>query len=658
MRAQDHSLAGAGRRVAVAASVVVLLLGSCAGPAGSPGPDPSAAIERAEKALPLAELWDSRFREAVAKPVGHELLGADAFGAFVAEDPARGRHLDMAAGMGYPDVIAAGRVTYDNGAVLTTAALGGKALAETAMLVIGSLPSTEGLPNPPEVVFIARPVFEKGALVRVDFRSEKGELSLDPGTGKVELASAEHGSCAPWNCLAGAVYFWWEDNSGAMDAYWKLSGEVCSDCILFPPTQPVTCPACAVLIGAPIVASVADCSIWPCNLCVSDACFAPEYASARCVTENGVSAVKRSTTRGTCESPKTQQSECVVNAPEVEVIEQCPWGCDLLGRSCRAPTECIPALGNCPARKVAGWCSGTTATVMEQSYRCDAARDPITWETVGGLCTATSSATRSFACPYDCSNGGCLPPPTCDATACAGREDPVGLQSCIVRPDDGVSILQQEYQQHACTRVLPRVAGWPWPEGSSCTPTTMGARVIETCPGQCTTDGAACAPTCDPAACTGDTVVATRCAYDYVSYKTTGTIATQACQPAAGGGRTCGTQQHEEFKDSCLWGCNATGTDCAADTGVPDAPGGFLVGEGRTTEFMWTDNSLDELGFRIYYGGCFATPARPCELIGTVAANQVRTLLTWQRTGTDRCWEIRAFNARGESAPAWYCLPG
>jgi len=31
----------------------------------------------------------------------------------------------------------------------------------------------------------------------------------------------------------------------------------------------------------------------------------------------------------------------------------------------------------------------------------------------------------------------------------------------------------------------------------------------------------------------------------------------------------------------------------------------------------------------------------------------------WQRTlgSNDRCWEIRAFHAAGESAPAWYCLP-
>jgi hypothetical protein len=53
----------------------------------------------------------------------------------------------------------------------------------------------------------------------------------------------------------------------------------------------------------------------------------------------------------------------------------------------------------------------------------------------------------------------------------------------------------------------------------------------------------------------------------------------------------------------------------------------------------------------------FAT-ARPCALIATMAAEKMRLLLDWQRPpGSDRCWEIRAFNATGESAPVWYCLP-
>ncbi len=244
-------------------------------------------------------------------------------------------------------------------------------------------------------------------------------------------------------------------------------------------------------------------------------------------------------------------------------------------------------------------------------------------------------------------------------TSCEARDEPIGEPTCIVRPDDGASIVQQEYRQYGCTPVLPRVAG-PWPQGSTCAPTAIGARVIETCPGGCTDDASACASTCDPVTCTGDTVVATRCAYDYGYglYTTTGTIATKTCQPVAGGGQSCGTRQHEEFKDSCPWGCSASSTDCAADTGAPEAPGEFIVGEKPgATEFMWKDNSLDEQGFRIYHGGCSATPARPCELIGTVAANQVRALLDWQRAGTDRCWEIRAFNAQGESASAPYCLP-
>jgi hypothetical protein len=498
MRAQGHPPGEACRRVAVAVSVVLLLV-ACAGP-GSSGADPSAAIERAEKALPLAELWDPRSGEAIAKPVSHEVLSADAYGAFVAEDAARARHLDMAAGMGYTKLIAAGRVTYDNGAVLTTAALGGAApggsgATDTAMLVIGQLPASAAMPDPPEAVFIARPVFEGGALVRVEFSSEKGDLSLDPGTGQVDVARAEHGSCAPWNCLAGAVYFWWEDNSAAMDTYWKVTGEICGDCVFLPLSQPVTCPLCASFIGAPILASVTNCSIWPCDLCVSDSCFATEYASARCVTENGVSSVRQSTTSGYCENPKTQQSQCVTAAP-VEVVEQCPWGCDLLGRSCSPPMECVPSLNiPCPVRELERYCSGTAVNAREQNYRCNPVEDPITHDATGGECTAFEGGItwrKVFDCPYDCLNGACQPPPTCEVTSCEARDEPIGEPTCIVRPDDGASIVQQEYRQYACTPVPPRVAGWPWPSGSSCTPTGIGARVIETCTA-CAPDGLHCA---------------------------------------------------------------------------------------------------------------------------------------------------------------------
>ena len=43
-------------------------------------------------------------------------------------------------------------------------------------------------------------------------------------------------------------------------------------------------------------------------------------------------------------------------------------------------------------------------------------------------------------------------------TACEARDEPIGEPTCIVRPDDGASIVQQEYRQYGCTPVPPRVA--------------------------------------------------------------------------------------------------------------------------------------------------------------------------------------------------------
>ena len=344
--------------------------------------------------------------------MAHEVLGADAYSAFVAEDAARARHLDMAAGMGYPDVIAAGRVTYDNGAVLTTAALGGKVPTDTAMLVIGSLPPARrcrihrrSCSSPCRSSRPARSSGSTSALRRGSCpRSRHREGGARECRAR-QLRPVELPGRRGLLLVGGQLR-----RDGTL---LEVTAEVCGDCVFLPLSQPVTCPLCAAFLGAPLVASVADCSIWPCNLCVSDSCFAPEYASARCVTENGVSSVKRSTTRGTCENPKTQQSECVVNAPEVEVVEQCPGGCDLLGRSCSPAMECVPSLNiGCPVRELERYCVGTAVYVREQNYRCNPVDDPITHDAIGGECTSFEGGItwrKAFDCPYDCSNGICQP---------------------------------------------------------------------------------------------------------------------------------------------------------------------------------------------------------------------------------------------------------
>ena len=176
MRGRDRLLTSAAWIVAVLVSATVLVTASCAGPSGTPSPSDAAAaaMAAAEKALPQAELWDPRAGDAIAKPTKRETLDAAAFNAFAEADAARASHLEMAAGMGYGDLLAAGRVTCDNGAIMTTAALAGKAAGDVAMLVVGEMPGDATTPDPPESVFIAKPVLDAGKLVRVDFSSEKG----------------------------------------------------------------------------------------------------------------------------------------------------------------------------------------------------------------------------------------------------------------------------------------------------------------------------------------------------------------------------------------------------------------------------------------------------------------------------------------------------
>ena len=80
--------------------------------------------------------------------------------------------------------------------------------------------------------------------------------------------------------------------------------------------------------------------------------------------------------------------------------------------------------------------------------------------------------------------------------------------------------------------------------------------------------------------------------------------------------------------------------------------GGSTAG---TLKFQWKDNSDNEQGFRIYHGARFAIPPRPSYLIHTAGSNTTQVEITYDRGGGDYCFEVYAYNAAGESAPAYYC---
>jgi hypothetical protein len=119
---------------------------------------------------------------------------------------------------------------------------------------------------------------------------------------------------------------------------------------------------------------------------------------------------------------------------------------------------------------------------------------------------------------------------------------------------------------------------------------------------------------------------------------------------------TCVEMMITKFEEACPNGCAPDGQSCAPGGDVPAAPADFLALESPGgTYFEWTDNSLNEDGFKIYFGG--VSVGRPGQLIATTGPD-VQTLDTdFVRFGTEICWEIYAFNSAGDSAPAWYCLP-
>ena len=130
----------------------------------------------------------------------------------------------------------------------------------------------------------------------------------------------------------------------------------------------------------------------------------------------------------------------------------------------------------------------------------------------------------------------------------------------------------------------------------------------------------------------------------------------------------CDYETMATLVQECPLGC--TGTSCTQPasptpptptaspppSGVPAAPSDFLaLQHAGGTEFQWTDNSLNEDGFRIYFGG--RSVGRPSQLITTVGPDTQTVDTDFVRSGTEVCWEIYGFNAAGESEPAWYCLP-
>jgi hypothetical protein len=269
------------------------------------------------------------------------------------------------------------------------------------------------------------------------------------------------------------------------------------------------------------------------------------------------------------------------------------------------------------------------------------------------VCIATAVA-PALASGWVCSEDPCG---WCFSDAC-GTDD-YGEPSCIYGfGSTGIAVIRR-VAHYSCSN--------PHESNSQCV-STDNVETMEECQYDCAPDRKSCAPpptpppsTCDPATCErpdqplGDP----RCVFrpddqewilerDYDHWE---------CSPVQGGANsTCEQMTITKFEQMCPYGCAADGMSCASAGEVPAAPSDFLaLQHPGGTQFEWTDNSDNEDGFRVYFGG--RSVGRPSQLITTVGPDTQTVDTDFVRSGTEVCWEIYAYNAAGESAPAWYCLP-
>jgi hypothetical protein len=257
-------------------------------------------------------------------------------------------------------------------------------------------------------------------------------------------------------------------------------------------------------------------------------------------------------------------------------------------------------------------------------------------------------------CPLGCAGSVCAttppPPGPCDPATCE-EEVSTGEPVCVFRPDDSNYVVTQDFQQYSCQ---PMAAG-----GYGCRSEEI-TRVIEVCPNGCAADGKSCAgalQTCDPALCTKEEPVGDpRCVASPSGYIVEQPFDDYSCQDLSTGGSACLPRSATEVMENCPNGCAPDGKSCASASGVPVAPSDFLALQHQGgTEFQWTDNSLNEDGFRIYFGA--RSLGRPSQLITTVGPDAQTVDTDFVRSGSEICWEVYAFNSAGDSAPASYCLP-
>jgi len=674
---RERGLVALGWTAALAVAAIMLVLAACGGGATTAPPTATIAVSASPGAslIPKQGALPGQFPdlknegEPLATLVSQKELGSDKIRAAITSDPqfAETEALGVKAGFGPAE--GGVELQYDNGMTVTAALMTSPDKGITlAARESGAQPVYAVLHLAGDGRTLT--AYHHDSTITVDLKTLKG--------GAVDTPEAHH-SCRVGHCFYAAVVYLF--NSWGFGTALKA---VCGTCIAaaaaLPPTAGASaivalpaCIGCVPLLASMGIAAFVDCEIDPCDYCANDSCGEPpsEYYEL-CTNYN---APPDPTTRSTagvngiragyrCEGvdvslfpPSVDYSatQCINGSEVVGLVRACPLGCappapgDTVSRDCNLSPACVGD-ADCPAAQVLSQvCAndadgGGVVTYQVKYYDCR-----------GGLCTS-----HQFPSMFDCTPVGItpLPPPVpcaADNQSCEG--EPVGDVRCVVRASDGKSIEERDYRYRTCS-LSPQ--GWTLDCGGE----TTVSKLVRECPGECLADGTGCGPTCDPASCRGEeTYLGPRCAYNYSRYVVEQTFRQEYCKDLATGGAECATRDETRVVEVCPYGCTAAGTVCAARGTVPAAPGDFLVLEGGPgTAFSWTDNSDNEEGFRIYYGS--RSLGRPSTLIGTAPPqptpsrmDTVALHLEWERPegGSDVCWEVYAYNAAGESAPAHYC---
>jgi hypothetical protein len=254
--------------------------------------------------------------------------------------------------------------------------------------------------------------------------NEEGQTVIDLVSGEVS-SSGTYGSCSYWHCVSAAIS-WLLDNS--IGAYLIVYGgcEACalaSNDIAYKLASPVTCSACMVVLAA----VMAPTTLAGLADCVPDPC--------------------RWCTSSLCGDD------------------------EVTGRACQ-----YDATGLSPT------CNYVIVETYDEYY----CTNPSGYQ----HCATRERVRLVEGCPYGCDelgpDGECAgPPPTCDPAACE-QSTPVGSPRCELRPDDGVWVVAQDYDEWHCRPIEPR--------GEACVNEYV-TRAEEECEFGCAADGQSCATT-------------------------------------------------------------------------------------------------------------------------------------------------------------------